>query len=267
VTDVELTASRTDLNTANDLWQKPRFPPLELPVSVGLAQIPTGLQDDFALASSSRFDLRPARYPFSISSQSRSIAYQSPSSAHTTQTTIGMILLELKSFAEELDQIKKSLNPLNRPQISTSDKIHVLERKIFDLIHTPPPSSTALDHACAVATLIYMRSNLRDNICNFRIIETAKLKAALMELRDLWQWGNDLRDREKLVWTVGFGAVSSAGRPERAWFVSMFRHVCESLGLRRWEYVKAVFETVLWKNELDVEGMRVWEDMRTDGMV
>ena len=236
-------------------------------MSVGFAHIGTGQQEDFALASSSRFDLTPASYQFSVSSQSQSIAYQSSGLSHTTQVTIDTILLELRSFAKELDRIKKLLNPLNRPQISTSDKIHVLERKIFDLIHTQFPSSTALDHACAVATLIYMRSNLRDSICNFRIIETGKLQTALMELGDLWQWGNNLRDREKLVWTVGLGAVSSAGRPEGPWFVSMFRHVCESLGLRRWQYVKAVFETVLWKSELDVEGMRVWEDMKMDEMV
>lgn len=85
-----------------------------------------------------------------------------------------------------------------------------------------------------------------------------------MELGDLWQWGNDFRDREKLVWTVGFGALSSGGRPERPWFVSMFRHVCEGLGLGRWEYVKAAFETVLWKSELDVEGRRLWHEVGVD---
>jgi hypothetical protein len=106
-----------------------------------------------------------------------------------------------------------------------------------------------------------MRSNVRDSFCNFRIVETAKLQAALMDLGDLWQWGQDIRCKEKLVWTVGFGAVSSGGRPERDWFVQMFRHVCENLGLARWEYVKAVFETVLWKSELEGEGLRLWHEM------
>jgi hypothetical protein len=180
-----------------------------------------------------------------------------------TQPSINVVLLELQVFTEELNQIRKSLNPLNRPHISTSDKIHAFERRIVDLIHTPS-SITPLDHACAVASLIYMRSILRDNICNFRIIDTTKLQNALMQLVDLSLWVNDLRDSEKLVWTVGFGAVSSAGRPERDWFVSMFRHICESLGLARWEYVKAVFQTVLWKPELDVEGLRLWEEMGTE---
>lgn len=254
------------MNTANDLWQKPRFPALDLPVSLGPSQTQKYLkQNNSAVPGSLTFGLTIAGYSYLSSSQALTFPPSSPLT-HTAQPSIDTLLLELKSFAEELAQIRKSLNPLNRPHISTSDKIHVLERKIFDLIHTPSPSPsrTPLDHACAVAALIYMRSNLRDNICNFRVIETAKLQTALMELGDLWQWGNQLRDREKLVWTVGFGAVSSAGRPERDWFVSMFRHVCESLGLRRWEYVKAVFETVLWKSELDVEGMRLWQEMRLD---
>ena len=76
-----------------------------------------------------------------------------------------------------------------------------------------------------------------------------------------------MRDREKLVWTVGFGAVSSGGRPERDWFVAMFRHVCENLGLVRWEYVRAVFETVLWKGELDAEGVRLWDEMGIEQIV
>ena len=249
---------RTDLNNANDLWQKPRFPALKLPISVEANSV---RHKDFVAMRSSSLDLRVVEPSFASSSQALTLP-TSGSHDKTTQTTIDAVLLELRSFAEELTQITKSLNAINRPKISTSDKIHVLERKVFDLIHTTSSKSTPLDHACAIATLIYARSNLRDHICNFRIIETAKLQAALMDLGDLWQWGKDLRQREKLIWTVGFGAVSSMGKPEMGWFVSMFRHICETLGLRSWEHVKAVFETMLWKSELDVEGMKVWEDMR-----
>ena len=115
-----------------------------------------------------------------------------------------------------------------------------------------------------------MRSNVRDYVCNFRLIEVGRLKDALVKLGmsglrgegfglgELVDWS--ARDREKLVWTVGIGAVSAAGREERRWFVGMFRHVCESLGLGRWEYVRAAFETVIWKRELDPELVRVWEE-------
>ena len=259
---IGLTLSRTDLNTANDLWQKPRFPALKLSVSV---EVKPRLRLDSGMASSSSFEATPIKNAFASSTQTV-VSSKSSSRFHSKQTTIDTVLLELRNFAKELARIQRSLNPVNRPHISTSDKIFVLERKVFDLIHSPPPSTTPLDHACTVAALIHMRSNLRDNVCNFRIIETARLQYALIELGDLWQREYDLRDREKLVWTLGFGAVSSEGRPERDWFVSTFRHVCESVGLRRWEYVRAVFDTVLWKSELDVDGMRVWEDMRMGEM-
>jgi hypothetical protein len=140
-----------------------------------------------------------------------------------------------------------------------------MERRILDLIHSPLVSQNALDHSCAIAALVYMRSNVRDSVCNFGIVETVKLQIALqslMDLADLWRWGIEIRSREKLVWTVGFGAVSSSGKSERPWFVRLFKDVCDVLELRRWEHVKVIFETVLWKDELNDEGIRLWEEMQ-----
>jgi hypothetical protein len=253
------------LNTANDLWQKPRFPALKFPASPEAAKF--SFPESFALPGSSNFDLTSLPYPFPP--QSQSLPFPSTSLTQASQPNIDTLLEEMKAFAQELTLIRARLNPLNRPSITTADRIHALERRIFDLIHSLPPSTTALDHACAVAALIYMRSNVRDYVCNFRLIDVSKLKEALMGLgRDLGELGDwTLREREKLVWTVGIGAVSAAGREERDWFVGMFGHVCQSLGLRRWEYVRAVFETVLWKGGLDSEGLRVWAEMGTEVMI
>jgi hypothetical protein len=181
------------------------------------------------------------------------------------EPNIEAVLEELRSFITELTVITRSHNPLNRAGIETSDRIHSIERQIIDLIHSPPSSQNALDHACAIAALIYMRSNVRYNVCNFRIVETAKLQIALqslLELADSWKWGMEMRSREKLVWAVGFGAVSSGCGPERPWFVRVFRDICDAFELQMWEYVKVVFETVLWKDELDDEGQKLWEEMQ-----
>ena len=243
-----LTQQRTDLNTANDLWQPPRFPALQLPIASTDPAPKTG----YFLQQSSQSELEGLQYTLSSSL------------SLSSEPNIDVVLEDLKSFAAELKVITRSISPLNRPRIEISDRIHFIERQIFDIIHSPPVPQNALDHACAVAALIYMRSNVRDNVCNFRIVETAKLQIALQSLMEL-AWGMEIRSREKLVWTVGFGAVSSAGRPERPWFVRLFRDLCDMLQLGRWEYVKAVFETVLWKDELDDNGVRLWEEMQMIG--
>ena len=72
-----------------------------------------------------------------------------------------------------------------------------------------------------------------------------------------------MRDRKKLIWTVGVGAVSSAGRPERTWFVRLFRVLCDKLELQMWAYVTVLFENVLWTDELDNNGVTLWEEMQT----
>jgi hypothetical protein len=184
----------------------------------------------------------------------------------STKPNFDTVLEELRIFATELIVVARSFSPLNCPRIQTSDRIQHIERRIFDLIHSPPASQSPLDHSCAIAALIYLRANLRDNVCNFGIVKTSKLQIALqsvLELADLWKWSIDVRSREKLVWAVGFGAVSSSGTPERPWFVRLFRDLCYTLELQRWESVEVIFKTVLWHDELDDEGIRLWEEMQT----
>jgi hypothetical protein len=84
-----------------------------------------------------------------------------------------------------------------------------------------------------------------------------------LELADSWKFGLDARTREKLIWSVGFGGISSGGRRERAWFISLFRDICNTLEVRSWEYVRVMFRNVLWRDELDDEGVRFWGEMQT----
>jgi hypothetical protein len=184
---------------------------------------------------------------------------------HSTKPNFDTVIDELRTFATELAIVSRSLSPLNRSRIQTSDEIQHMERMIFDLIHNPPAFQNPLDHSCAIAALIYLRANLRDNFCNFGVVKTSKLQIALQsvfELADLYKWGLDVRSREKLVWVVGFGAVSSDSGSEKSWFVRLFKDLCDTFELRRWERVKDIFRTVLWQDELDNEGIRLWEEVQ-----
>lgn len=173
-----------------------------------------------------------------------------------------MILQEMKAFTEELSSYTTFLIPTRRPKITVSDKIHTLERHIFELIHNPPASHSKLDNASTVAALIYMRSCVRDYVCNFRIVDTAKLQAALQKVdEDFRTLYAGHRGREKMVWTLGFGAVSSAGTPEREWFMRTFKGLCDVLELRNWEDARKILQDVLWKPELDPAGVELWEEM------
>ncbi|OBT55996.1 hypothetical protein VE04_05747 [Pseudogymnoascus sp. 24MN13] len=234
-------AFQADLNTANDLWQPPRFPAFESPLAV---LPPT--ETRFCHQETTQFGVPSSIMP-------------------STKPNIDTVIDELRTFATELAVVSRSLSPLNRSRIQISDEIQHMERRIFDLIHNPPAFKNPLDHSCAIAALIYLRANLRDNFCNFGVVKTSKLQIALQsvfELADLWKWGLDVRSREKLVWAVGFGAVSSDSGPEKPWFVRLFRDLCDTFELRRWERVKDIFRTVLWQDELDDEGIRLWEEVQ-----
>lgn len=183
----------------------------------------------------------------------------------STKSNIDTVIDELRTLAAEVAVVSRSLSPLNHFRIQISDKILHMERRIFDLIHTPPAIQNPLDHSCAIAALIYLRANLRDNFCNFGVVKTSKLQIALQsvsELVGLWKWGVDVRSREKLVWAVGFGAVSSDSGFEKLWFVRLFRHLCDIFELRRWERVKDIFRTMLWQDDLDDKSIGVWEEVQ-----
>ena len=243
-----LTKSRADLNTANDLWQYPRFPAFELP-----------------------FDTLAPETRFFYQEPTQSEVIQEP---NVLQSLIipppipnfDTVLEELRTFVNELAVVTRSFGPLNPPRIQMSDKILYIERRLIGLIHDPTAYQNLLDNSCAVAALIFLRANLRDSICTFGIDNTSKLKIALQSVLELpisWRSSMDVRSREKLIWAVGYGAVSSGSTSERPWFVRLFRELCQTLELQSWEFVKGIFKSVLWQDELDGEGLRLWDEVRT----
>lgn len=202
-----------------------------------------------------------------------------------SEPTIDAVITKIKRLASQLS----SQNTF--PTVDTADKIHSIERKLMALIHPTaispsfPFPSTAhpqnkLDKAVTIAALIYMRSFIRDSTCNFRTINTSKLKTALEGVDEefivrMLSEGGDERETEKLVWVVGFGAVVSldqrgseglgkGGQGDGKWFVNTFWRLGQVLGFRQWGEVKGVLDGVLWNERLDEAGLRLWEEMGTD---
>ncbi len=109
---------------------------------------------------------------------------------------------------------------------------------------------------------------MRGTTCNLRAVETAKLKDALMEVdEDFETVVGGYRGREKLVWVLGFGSVMSVGKKEgnenkeRKWFADTFKGLCQVLDLKRWKDVRGILEEMLWNEQLDQAGLRLWDDM------
>src|SRR6266536_5506841 len=108
---------RTDLNAANDMWRPPRFPSLTYSTSTQqfLDPLPTWIGGSILGAvEAGEFGFAPTHA--------------------SSKSTIDSILLEIKALNEYLTTPSTSLTPNQLPSISTSDKIHHLERQLTELI-------------------------------------------------------------------------------------------------------------------------------------
>jgi hypothetical protein len=228
------------VSTAKDLWQPPRFQPLEFP----------------AMSYPSR-DAWIS--PPNDSTNGSGACRETPTH---TELTIDNILSEIKSFTTFLSTTINSCDPLARHEISTSDKVYTFERRLISLIHNPPPSHTPLDNACSIAALMSIFSFIGNMACTSRVVEAKKLQVALAAIgNDLGSVVREPRGREKMVWALVFGARRSLGE-ERGWFVSVLKVLCEVLRLKTWGDLRETLDGVLWANCLDQEGMRVWEEIQ-----
>ena len=108
-----------------------------------------------AIYPATQLELEPAEYTSSLSSM--------PSA----MPSVDAVLEELRSFIFELAAVARSVTPFHRPSIP-SDKILYMEHQILDLVHDPFVSQDVLDHSCAIAALVYMRSSVRDSLCRSR---------------------------------------------------------------------------------------------------
>jgi hypothetical protein len=132
---------------------------------------------------------------------------------------------------------------------------------VVALIHRPPTEEIPLENACAIAALIFMRSYLRDDVCNFRVVGTVRLQRVLIEMGDdLKLLLRDLKSRQRLIWVLTLGAANSAGE-DRKWFVQVLRVICEVLSLSSWRDLRQVLVGVLWIDSLDNEGSVVSDEL------
>jgi hypothetical protein len=73
--------------------------------------------------------------------------------------------------------------------------------------------------------------------------------------------------RERFLWVVSMGAVAAEDKEEREWFVRAFRRVVDGVGLGSWADVRRVLEGVLWMEELNRPGKRLWVESGGDVII
>jgi hypothetical protein len=165
------------------------------------------------------------------------------------------LIIQIKELSSTFQNLRKK-SPMPKEDMSYSDKVYFLQRQLFEIIHGE--GSTKLEVACATAALIFCYRMLRDVPFSFGIAGKAvkRAKEALLGVN-----GGQEGKGEMLFWTLGFGAIAAEGKEEGRWFLEKFGNVCQVLRVRRWEGVRGRLQSVLWGDELDEAGMRVWEEV------
>jgi hypothetical protein len=223
---------RTDLHVASALSSKPRFPPLGIP----LTEVPDSTSLPFPTdPHTSDF---PTRYQFLSTDETL---------AHIRTLSSTMSILRKQSVVPE-------------ENIWYSDKIYSLQHRLYFILHNSPfPSS--LDPAMCIAALIFCAVCLRDITFNFRIIYNGvkRLKTAVQVFLDrYWKPCVDYALGVKLFWVLGMGGIASEGKEERNWFVGKFKIMCGVLNLKNWEDARGLLEGVLWQEDLNGFGGKLW---------
>lgn len=176
-----------------------------------------------------------------------------------SEQSIDVVLAELKIFINSLPQGNGTWVQAPSHTISKSDTISDFERKFVSLIHGQAGKHHALDKACSIAALVNIQIFIGKLSCTSRIIDTGRLKRALEDV------GDDLfavLDHEtrwmKLLWSLTLGAVRSSGN-DQDWFVRALKVLCDRLRFETWLQMRGALEEVLWLEDLDQEGMLVWD--------
>lgn len=222
------------MNAAKSLWYPPRYDDLKL----------------------------PNRYLDGVNSQNVEAITSNPPATpkDCCHTTIDTVLSELREFFT-LPVDENIIYPLANRSVMTCDTVSAFERRLVTLIHSPPASHTSLDTSCSIAALMATAVFVGKLACASRLIEISRLQNGIEQIGDdLSSVFREPREREKLLWVVGFGAVRSCG-DAKSWFVKALAILCNALGLKSWEDMRAALVEVLWKDDLDEEGKNLWRDM------
>jgi hypothetical protein len=159
--------------------------------------------------------------------------------------------------------VLKRQSILPKENIWYSDKIYLVQHRLFDILHSPPDQRGELDAACCISALIFCTTCLRDITFNFRSISNAvkRLKEAIQDfLGNHWTPRVDFPLGVKLFWVLGLGGIASEGKEERWWYVGKFRKMVGVLALKDWESAEVVLKSVLWQADLDSFGRRLWAE-------
>lgn len=92
-----------------------------------------------------------------------------------------------------------------------------------------------------------------------------RLKAAIEQHESAHVWKAERGDSEKMYWILGFGGIAAEAKAEHAWFVRRFAEVGKEMMVGSWEETRMVFVEVLWQEELDDAGARLWEQAQALG--
>jgi hypothetical protein len=243
-----LTLGRTDLHCALALSQKPRFPPVDMPL--------TPAPQPLLLTTSMGFI--PTRLFYALD--------QDRLGGRPQMDDFDRVLAEIRNLAVTMQAIRtSSIEP--RENIWYSDKIYYLQRSLYEIIHRPQSEKGELDTAGSIAALIYCCNCLRDIPLSFQVIaKTVKrVKESLETFQKTPLLSQDFKLHIRLFWILGLGGVAAEGKPtERSWLVDEFRKMSELMGVRYWDSARAILEGVLWHPDLDEFGKRFWEEAMSE---
>lgn len=153
-------------------------------------------------------------------------------------------------------------------KVHLSDSLWPVERRALTLAYQTDHSVEAIgigsfmSEACSLAGLIFVHAELRDLPVSYRIFDepVARLQEALAMADDLlltWTFAPEL-----LMWALVTGAVVSAKRPQRHWFIESLAIVTQGFVIPDWVGLKGVLRTFLYVETVDEwRYVEVWEEV------
>ncbi|KAF4631206.1 hypothetical protein G7Y89_g6916 [Cudoniella acicularis] len=249
----------TDLNCASALSQKPRFQTLNF------AHLSPQMIQDHEL-DSQEYDEATSQTNFFYTGNTTSLPH------------LDKLLTQLREFTTTVQKLTSPDLLPPRENLFYSDKIYHFQHQLFTIIHSSPSFYTSLDKACSIVALLFCCYALKDIPFTFRIftkgVERLKILVALHEENSKGDDGvmgrndgDEIEVKRKLFWAVGLGALAAEGKDEWGWFVERIREMCVVMGVDCWDKARSILESVLWQNDLNEAGERLWKEANLDNIL
>jgi hypothetical protein len=137
-----------------------------------------------------------------------------------------------------------------------------------DYNNTSMTTMQLLEKSAAITALMYSYNTLRDIPFNYTIFAAlvsnlqTTLVPLLSETECLWQDSTLFSEawQQKVFWVLAIGGMAAEGKSCYPWFCAHFSRICLTQRISAWEEIKTCLETVLWSDELDNVGQRLWID-------